>query len=429
MKFTDIIRTANSNLLRSKARTFLTIIAIFIGAMTITLTNGIGTGIKSYLHSQIGDLGATNVLIVTLKQPSSSTSSGPAKYKYNPNSIISSGGLGQNSLMMNNNDLKIIGALPKISNVVASYSPAPDYIAGTSSKYQISVAQQFGESTADMLAGKVTNVNSSSNQISIPKNYVGPLGYSSPAAIVGKSVTLGITSAEGKQSIVTATVSGVQQKNLFGQASAYSNTALSDRLNDIQNEGVPSSLANSFMTAYATFPSSLSQVQINSLKNQLTNKGFTAKTIKDEEDTIFKAIDAIIIVLDMLGVIALLAASFGIINTLLMSVQERTKEIGLMKALGMSSKRIFVLFSFEAVLIGMWGSVIGVLIAAGIGSLINDIGKHSFLKDFPGLSLLTFPLATVIIVILVIMLIAFIAGTLPALRASKKNPIEALRYE
>jgi putative ABC transport system permease protein len=144
---------------------------------------------------------------------------------------------------------------------------------------------------------------------------------------------------------------------------------------------------------------------------------------------VFTALNVIIVVFDMFGVIALLAASFGIVNTLLMSIQERTKEIGLMKALGMSPRRIFTLFSIEAILIGFWGSVLGVGFAALLGKVVNTIGQHGFLKDFTGLSLLTFPLTTIIVVVIGIMLIAFLAGTLPAIRASKKDPIEALRYE
>ena len=179
----------------------------------------------------------------------------------------------------------------------------------------------------------------------------------------------------------------------------------------------------------ATFPSSFTTSQISNLENELKAKGYTGQTIKDRENTIFTALNVIIIVFDMFGAIALLAASFGIINTLFMSVQERTKEIGLMKALGMSPRRIFTLFSIEAVLIGFWGSILGVGFAALIGKAVNAIGRHGFLKDFSGLSLLTFPLTTIAAVIIGIMLIAFLAGTLPALRASKKDPIEALRYE
>ena len=140
-------------------------------------------------------------------------------------------------------------------------------------------------------------------------------------------------------------------------------------------------------------------------------------------------ISAITGILNGFAIIALLAASFGIVNTLLMSVQERTKEIGLMKAMGMRSNRIFLLFSSEAILIGFWGSAIGVVVAMGVGTLINKWLANGPLKDLPGFDLLAFSPVSIAGTILLIMLIAFLAGTLPARKAAKQNPIDALRYE
>ncbi len=78
---------------------------------------------------------------------------------------------------------------------------------------------------------------------------------------------------------------------------------------------------------------------------------------------------------------------------------------------------------------GFWGSALGVAFASLVGKLVNSIAKNGILKDIPGLTLLTFPISTIAVVIFGIMTLAFLAGTLPALRASRKNPIEALRYE
>ncbi len=432
MNLFDLLQTASANMLRNKARTILTIIAIFIGAMTITLTNGIGSGIKSYLNKQIGNLGATNILEIQVadKQSPGSSSSGPEVYNPNQKVAPNSGqGPRDRQLLMTQSDINTIKAIPNITSVEAVHAISADYIMGTGNKYQVDLTEQYGSTTADMLAGNGVNVNANQYQISVPESYVGPLGYSSNEAIIGQPVTIGITSAEGEQSTVPAYVVGVQQKSVIGDAVAYVNTPLATSLYTIQSKGLPPATANSFSTVVAIFPTTLTTAQITDIKNQLSNKGYSGQTIKDTENTIFTAIDAIIIVFDLFGGIALLAATFGIINTLFMAVQERTKEIGLMKALGMGRKRIFLLFSIEAVLIGFWGSALGVLFASLIGKAINSIGSHGFLKNFPGLSLLTFPLKTVIVVIVGIMLIAFLAGTLPALRASRKDPIDALRYE
>lgn len=437
MRFIDLLQTASSNMLRAKARTFLTIIAIFIGAMTITLTNGIGTGIKSYLNRQIGNLGATNVLTIQLTDNNAAgpKSANSAPTAYNPNQKIAAvsrnggRGAGEQQLLMSSKDVRTIESIPNITSAQPERAISPDYIMGTSGKYQLSVEQQFGAATADMLSGKGVDNSSSQNQITVPESYVNSLGYANDQAIIGKTVVIGITNAEDKQSTVNATVTGIQQKTLIGDSSTFANTPLATQLYDIQSTGLPVATANSFSIVEATFPANLNAEQIAAIKTALSAQGYTGQTIKDMENTVFTAINVIIIVFDMFGLIALLAASFGIINTLFMSVQERTKEIGLMKALGMNPRRIFALFSIEAVLIGFWGSILGVGFAALLGNAINTIGTHGFLKDFSGLSLLTFPLSTIVVVVVGIMLIAFLAGTLPALRASRKDPIEALRYE
>jgi putative ABC transport system permease protein len=434
MKFIDLLQTASSSMLRSKGRTILTIIAILIGAMTITLTNGIGSGIKTYLNNQVGNLGATNVLEIQVSSKSSSgpsaANSGPAKY--DPNQKVSaSGGQGprDKQLLMSQKDITTIKSIPNITSATPQRTISPDYITGTGDKYQLTIQQQFGATTAELLAGNGVDNNSSQNQITVPESYVTSLGYSSNQAALGSPVTIAISNATGKQNTISATIVGIQKKALIGGTSAYANASLANQLYTTQSTGLPAATADSFSTVEATFPSNLTAAQITTIKNALKDKGYSGQTIKDQQNTIFTIINVIIIVFDMFGAIALLAASFGIINTLYMSVQERTKEIGLMKALGMSPRRIFILFSIEAMLIGFWGSVIGVGLAALIGKLVNTVGSHGFLKDFTGLSLLRFPLSTIAVVIFGIMLIAFLAGTLPALRASRKDPIEALRYE
>ena len=106
-----------------------------------------------------------------------------------------------------------------------------------------------------------------------------------------------------------------------------------------------------------------------------------------------------------------------------------TAEIGLMKAMGLSNGKVFTIFSVEAALIGFFGSILGILGAVGVGNLVNRLATDSFLKALTGFKLIQFSLPSSLTIILVIMFIAFLAGTLPARRAAKLDPIESLRYE
>jgi putative ABC transport system permease protein len=117
------------------------------------------------------------------------------------------------------------------------------------------------------------------------------------------------------------------------------------------------------------------------------------------------------------------------VNTLFMSVQERTREIGLMKAMGMGSGRIFGLFSLEAVFIGFLGSALGVVLGMLAGGVASNALSGTLLADLPGLQLIAFDATSIVTVVVLVMAIAFLAGTLPAARAARKDPVESLRYE
>lgn len=100
-----------------------------------------------------------------------------------------------------------------------------------------------------------------------------------------------------------------------------------------------------------------------------------------------------------------------------------------MKALGMSRSKVFLTFSFEALLIGFFGALTGILAAYGLGNVINDYAANTFLEELTGFELIGFSWSNTLTVMGVILLIAFLAGTLPANRAGKLDPIQALRYE
>lgn len=429
MKLLDIFQTASANMMRSKLRSILTIIAIFIGAFTLTLTNGIGAGISSYIDKQLGNLGATDVLEVQAKIDNPLTG---GLQEYNPDRATSSGIGGAGALpVLTQKDIEIIRNQEGIKSVEPTVAPTPDFIQGaTDKKYSFSM-QPFIEGTNFELAtGNPVSATSETKEILLPISYIETLGFSSSEAAIGQEVTIGITSALGVQQEVRATIVGIQEETLVSTlGGAVGNPALSNELIRLQQEGLPDAQKQQYISALARVDPNISDQDLQEIKDELDAKGYTAATIDDQIGIFKQVIDAMIMVLNFFAAIALLAASFGIVNTLLMAVQERTKEIGLMKAMGMGSGKVFLLFSIEAVLLGFWGSLLGSLAGIGIGLLANRIASDTFLKDLAGFDLTVFSFGSVATIMLIIIGIAFLAGTLPARRASKKDPIDALRYE
>ncbi|MEO7905252.1 MAG: FtsX-like permease family protein [Candidatus Saccharimonadales bacterium] len=427
MKFFDIIGSATSNMMRSKMRTILTVTAIVIGSFTITLTVGISSGISDFIDKQLGSIGADDVLIVQQHVDFSSTSDGPTKY--DPKSASTSGRASFTTPSITTEDINDIKATPGIISAKPSIVVSPDYIQGANNdKYVLSTQEVVDSANFQYDAGKIPSDSATNNQILIPADYVSPLGFSSAADAVGKSITLGVSNPLAVQHTVKATIVGVQQASILSQGGATINKSLVDALRSYQTEGLPASATDKYFAAVAKFDPS-DPAKLQSIKDALTKKGFDATTVKDQIGILKQVIDAITYVLLFFGAIALLAASFGIVNTLFMSVQERTKEIGLMKAMGMRRSKVFLLFSVEAILLGFWGSVIGIGLALIVGNIANVIATENFLKDLPGFDLTVFPIISLAVIMLVIMLIALLSGTLPARRAARQDAIEALRYE
>ncbi|MWV48741.1 FtsX-like permease family protein [Rathayibacter sp. VKM Ac-2803] len=433
MKTVDLIGTAVANTFRSKTRTLLTILAIFVGAFTLTLTNGLGTGINAYIDDTVNGVGASDVMTVTkTSDEAAGLDSGPTEY--DPDTIASGGvgAPGRTVVALTPDDLDALAGIDGVLDVQAVKSISADYIAeGDGTKYVASVGSLVEGQTIQLTAGEDPDDSSSALQVVLPTSFVEPLGFADDAAAVGQTLSIGITDAQRTQHVVEATIVGVAEESVASPAGAsiVPNDSLTDELFTTQSIGVPADQVDRYAQASVRFAADASDDQITALKDRLADAGYTGSTVADQLGTVKTVVDGIVLVLNAFAIIALLAASFGIVNTLLMSVQERTREIGLMKAMGMGSGRVFSLFSIEAAFIGFLGSAIGALLAVVAGTAISGVLSGSLLADLPGLDLIAFDPGSILLVILVVMAIAFLAGTLPAARAAKADPVTSLRYE
>ena len=169
---------------------------------------------------------------------------------------------------------------------------------------------------------------------------------------------------------------------------------------------------------------------IEEVREKLIGMGFLVSALSDTISQANKIFRVIQIVLGIFGVIALIVAAIGLVNTMTISLLERTNEIGIMRALGASPQDIKKLFLGESLTIGFLGGIGGIGIGI-LGAEIFNGGINILARTLGGqpIDLFAYPAWFIIFIIILSTLVGLIAGFWPARRAEKLNPLEALRYK
>ncbi|GIG39328.1 ABC transporter permease [Cellulomonas phragmiteti] len=427
MRTSDLLRAAAANTVRSKLRTTLTALALVVGAFTLTLTTALGAGVTDYVTRQVDSLGAQDVLVITAAPPTAAAGGDPVAYdpETSTPAAASANPLGGGSAALTDARLEQLEGIDGLAVVEPVTTAALDYVGVGAARYLVSIDPTSSIGRADLLAGAQLERDAAELQLVLPVGYVQALGLGDPAAAVGTVVDLGLTDVLGQPREVRARLVGLTNPSLLG-GGAGANAALADELATVQAAGVDAPAR--YAAATARFDPDDAGA-LAAVKEEVAGLGMTAQTVEDQLGLLTTVISGITGVLSAFAVVALVAAAFGIVNTLLMSVQERTREIGLMKALGMSNGRVFGLFSLEAGFIGLLGGVVGVLAAVAVGTALSAALSAGPLADLGGLDVLLFRPGTAVAIVVLIMGVALLAGTLPARRAARQTPISALRYE
>jgi len=173
-----------------------------------------------------------------------------------------------------------------------------------------------------------------------------------------------------------------------------------------------------------------SPAQVEGIEIAVKNLGFAAYSLLDASRNLRLFFTIFDLLLGIFGSLALAVATLGIINTLVMAILERRREIGILKALGAADSDVKQLFFVEAGVMGLLGGFLGVAFGWLIGKGVTW-GTNLYLKrqDLPPAHVFSVPWWLVLAAILFAVLVSLAAGLYPATRAARLDPVEALRYE
>ncbi len=414
MKLKHNIKTAYLGVTTHKGRSFLTLLGIVIGIASIMVIISIGKGAETLILNQINSMGADTIVVRPGKEPKG------------PTDIA-------DTLFADSLKARDISFLKNKSNVPYLEKIAPVVVIPGSVSYagETYRPQIFGWSAEFM-----------EEMFSV---------YPQEGYIFGES--------EIKEKASVAVIGSKVKKELFGESNAVG------RYIKIKNRKfrVVGVLAPRGQVAFFN-PDETVVVPYTTAQNYLLGidyfheimiktKGpeFVDRTVQDIKDTLREShnitnpdkddffvvtqkglvkqvssiMNALTVFLSSVVAVALVVGGVGVMNIMLVSVTERTREIGLRKALGATKKDILVQFLIEAILLTVVGGVIGMLFGAFLSFLIGYVLKNVMLLDW----VFVFPLSAAILGFFVSAFLGLLFGIYPAKQASEKSPMEALRYE
>jgi putative ABC transport system permease protein len=169
---------------------------------------------------------------------------------------------------------------------------------------------------------------------------------------------------------------------------------------------------------------------VDATEKKIKDMGFSAFSLLDASKSLRIFFSVFDLLLGIFGSLALAVATLGIVNTLVMAILERRREIGVLKALGAADSDVKQLFFVEAGVMGLTGGVLGVLLGWMIGQALT-LATNIYLKrqELPSVQISSVPLWLIAGAIGFAVLVSLFAGLYPASRAAKLNPVDALRYE
>ncbi|MFI5271290.1 MAG: ABC transporter permease [Candidatus Saccharimonadales bacterium] len=482
MRFGDYIFIAFRNIARQKLRSALTIFAVVIGATSVTIMLALVFGAKSFFIKQLDSTGVFQQIAVSAHTDITDFNGAQNNGSFNCDGCKK----------LTDALVTKINTIPHVIGVARETRVGQfEAISLGSSKLTLEGMTAYdanGIITNTVLAGRDLAPGDKSGVVTITSDYADKFGYKGKySQLVGQQVQL---ISQPGYSGVGAVVTPPQQCTGPGPCNnqprgpgQQPSTTLNAKIVGIIDSGdqgktvrVPIAWAHdmneqqmyqqtaadqqatqdycrthTFRNGGCNPPQQMTLV----VTNNLDQNGYDSFTVKVDKSTNAPGVTAQIkklgvgavdaetsikgqlaifnvlgLVLGGIGGIALLVAAIGVVNTMIMAILERTREIGVMRAVGAKRGTVSRLFTLEAALLGFLGGVIGVGVGYGLTTIANVfINKQLLTNGLKARNIIALPIWLIFAVIIITTVIGILAGLYPARRAAKLDPVEALHYE
>ena len=396
----ETFRQALQNIWSNKFRTFLTMLGIIIGVTAVIVIVGLGNGMTQSIESSFSDMG-TNLLSVQVM------------------------GYGSRSVKVDD-FYAIVESRPDLYDEVSPTPALNGTVKVGTASYSTTTVKGVSENYLDMSGYSVEtgrNVNyvdlTDNKKVCVVGAYINRVAYGGNA--VGQTIKIGAD----KYTIVGVLEAKVT--DLSSQEGSGDDLILVPYTTALRASGTNTSSSYAVTMANESKASEAKQVLEEGLQKLLnSDSGYQVISMSEMLETMTSMIDMVVTILTAIAAISLLVGGIGIMNIMMVSVTERTREIGIRKALGAKERAILGLFVTEAATTSALGGVLGI----GLGYLFSALATKLLPMVITGMEMSVVPsLDSVAVAFGISVGIGVLFGYLPAKRAARLNPIEALRYD
>ncbi|MBR6009852.1 MAG: ABC transporter permease [Alphaproteobacteria bacterium] len=405
MTFYDIMHESWLSISGNKMRSFLTVLGIVIGIMAVVIMVAVGETVQQSITDQFSSLGTNTIMIRAGAAQSAGVRSG-------------------NRMTLTMDDITYLSQLPDVAAVTPMDSTGAQVVYGNKNWSTSMVGVYPGYATVqniEMESGTFLDMSAVRNaatyavigpetaeELGLPKNPVGEIirVRNTPLTIIGVTKAKGSSGMGSQDDMIIVPITTLKKR--------------------ITGSRFPNSVSMIALKLYQDADNDIATEQITSLLRQRHKlkdgdaDDFQITDMKQVMETMETVTGYLTLLLIAIAAVSLLVGSIGIMNMMLVSVAERTREIGIRKAIGAQESTIVTQFLSESILISFIGSMFGLILGVGLS---QGVGRFILHYNVP------FSIWPVIVSVSVAVVVGLASGVMPAIKAAKLNPIDSLRYE